>query len=274
MNSSRAIVLIILSAFAALASAQTPSSFRSMFPKTEERPVTDEQGQKILDSKGEVKTETVSADSPWAGAQIGFKFGNSGDFSDSVLVAAHLMYDVKVDAKDKFHLPVMGNIADLTTSSTGTSGTADDIKKKAEDLVLSATGARVGLYPYVNLVTGDFFTLLGDGELAWKMNGFKDDAGNVTYLQQGRTSLGAEFRIGLNDEDHLPISLGISTVRSIFSASDYKKVFGTSRNHIQTFETTAIVPIGGGAGFLFEYAVGGGTHSVRAGILFAVKRKS
>jgi len=259
------IVAVLILAFgAATGTAQTPSAFRGILPPTE----------RDVSVNGETRTESVSPASPWAGAQIGYKFGNSGDFSDSVLVTAHLMYDVKLDASDTFHLPVMGNIAELTTSAAGVTGSPDDVKKKAEDLVLSATGARVGLYPYVFLKRKPFFSAIGHGELAWKMNGFKDDANNVTYLQQGRGSIGAEFWIGQNDKDHLPITVSLTAVRSFFSAADYQKVFGKSKNHIQTFETTAIVPVGRGAGFLFEYVIGGGTRAVRAGIVIAVQPQS
>lgn len=242
--------------------AQTPFFFRSLLPS---------KVNKTTIVNGVVNTESVSPASPWAGAQIGYKFGESGDFSDSILVAAHLMYDVKVDPDDRFHLPVMGNIADLTTSVTGTAGSQEDLTKKADDLVLSATGARVGLYPYVFLNQTTYWSVVAHGELGWKMNGFKDASGDVAYLQQGRVSLGVEFWIGQNDEDHLPITISLAPVRAFFSDKDYKKVFGTAKSHIQTLETTAIVPIGKGTGFLFEYVTGGGTRTVRVGIIIAVQ---
>src|SRR5687767_4785061 len=98
------LVALVVTVWAAVfaANAQTPFATQNVGSSSAERSLT---------------LSGPSAGSPWIGGQIAYKFGGSSEFADNLLVAARLLYDIDVGS-EKFHLPVMGNISDLTTDVT------------------------------------------------------------------------------------------------------------------------------------------------------------
>jgi hypothetical protein len=215
----------------------------------------------------------ISAASPWVGAQVAYKFGGTNDFADNLLVSARLLYDIDL-GESKIHLPVMGNISELTANASGNAGAGDQLDQKAQQLMMSSTGLRVGLYPYTYVHRTDVLSIIFHGEGAWKMNAFKDNSNILQYLQQGRIAAGIEFGIGKTAGDRLPLTISVTPAITFFSSAEYEKVFGKSKSHVQGLETTMVVPVAQGVGLLLEGIEGSGVHTVRAGLVIATKAKT
>lgn len=245
-------ILILLSGYRN--NAQTPMSFANA-------------GLSKTGEKG------ISANNFWLGAQVGYKFGSSDGFADNLLVSGRLLYDVDLGAS-KFHLPVMGNISSLRDVFTSSPKTSEDtIKAKVQDLMISAQGINVGLYPYYIAYSNEYFQFTLHGSATWKLNAFKDKKDETQYLDQGRFSLGIEASIGKSGNGKYPLTVSVTPTYTFFDAEKYEKIFGENKRSITSLEITGVVPVGNGVGLLIESIVASKPFSAfRAGIIIAASR--
>jgi len=224
----------------------------------------------LVNTKG-VRNEGISANNPWMGGQVGYKFGGSGEFADNLITSARLMYKIDLGTKN-FQLPVMGNFSQLKDNLSGNLEVDEANDARFQDIVTSTQGLNIGLYPYYTIIEKQYFSFVLHSSLMYKINGFKDLENNSIYLNQGRASLGAEFYIGKKnlDEGTYPLTLSVAPTITFFNKNDYKAIFNESKSSINSVEITACVPIGKGIGFLFE-SVLSSTPTFRTGLLFATQ---
>ena len=221
----------------------------------------------------QVQIMGASAANSWIGAQLGYKFGdNSKELGDNLLVSASVIYEIPLDNRN-FVLPVISNFSHLVASPAEGSPQekSDD---KLRELMLASGGIRAGIYPYriLKTSTGGDFALILHGEASWKLNGFKrEDADAVDYLNQLRLAGGVEISIGRDDDDHKPLTVSVTPVHVRFASAEYAKIFNESKEHINSLEVVAVLPVSGRTGVLFEY-VTGGVSSFRAGLILAAKK--
>jgi hypothetical protein len=215
----------------------------------------------------------MSAANLWSGAQIIYKFKGSGDLADNLLVGARLLYEINLsdDEKDqRFYLPVMGNISDLTAAVTAGATDLEQLDQKGTELLMSSTGATVGLYPYYKIYKGSAASIIVHGVAAWKLNGFPAESGDTTYLSQGRFSIGVEAGIGKTDKGRLPLTVSIAPVLTVVGSGAYQQIFGETKNTIPSLEITGVIPVGQGIGFMIEgVSASHGRSSLRAGLVLA-----
>ena len=230
--------------------AQSPTSF------------TNTAGQKIV-------AAGMSANNPWVGAQIGYKIGESDDFSDHLLVSGRFLWEIPFEGAKNFHLPVMGNLAQLK-NDISKKLTVDTVKAKIEQALLSTQGIQVGLYPYYIIHNETNFSLTLHGVLSWKVNGFKDDSNGTTYMHQGKFSLGAEIALGATKGGRNQLVVSVAPTIAFFNKNDYNAVFGKEKSSLFSTEITGVVPLGEGLGLLVESILAQESYSVfRVGIILA-----
>lgn len=196
----------------------------------------------------------LSAISPWVGAQVGYLFGDSKEFGDNLLVSGKVLYEIDLNT-DKFKLPVIGNISNIIKSKVGfeTGEGKEKLDSEIKEIVNSTQGLHIGLYPYYKITEGDYFSLIAHGVVGWKLNGIQDTITNtITYLDQGRFSVGLEFVIGNSKEEKSPLTISVAPTLMFFSKNDYNKVFGVEKNSIRTLELTCVIPLNKGIGVMFE----------------------
>lgn len=222
----------------------------------------------LVNNKG-IKNEGISANNPWLGGQVGYKFGGTGEFADNLIASARLMYKIELGTV-KFQLPVMGNFSQLKDNISGNLQTDVENEARLQDILTSTQGLNIGLYPYYTITEKEYFSVIAHGVLMYKVNAFKDTTENSLYLNQGRISLGAEFHLGKKNiaEGRYPITLSIAPTMTFFDKSDYNKVFGEEKSSISSLEITTVVPIGKGIGVLFEGVISS-TSTFRTGLLFS-----
>lgn len=213
--------------------AQTPSSFQNS-------------GVRRAGAGG------LAANSPWLGAQVGYKFGSSSDFADNLLVSGRYLHEIPFKNAGNFHLPVMGNISALKNDITDVEQDVDTIKAKVEQLLLSPQGVNVGLFPYYVISDSENLMVTLHSVISWKLNGFKNNENVTQYLNQGRFAVGLEAQLGATDNARHRLVISVAPTISVFNENDYEKIFNESRSSIVSLEVTGVVPLGGGVGILAE----------------------
>jgi len=249
--------VLMLTAFLAMSSsanAQTPFSTENVSRSAD---------------KSQPTTQGISAANPWLGAQVAYKFGGTDEIADNLIVSARLLYEIDFGTS-KFRLPVMGNISDLTATTAVDASSAEQLAQKAQALVMSATGARVGLYPYYVAYKSDVASVVFHGEAAWKLNALEDPTKTLQYLQQLRFSGGIEFGLGKTDGDRLPLTVSVTPTVTVFSAKDYAKIFGEEKSRVSGLEITGVIPVAQGVGFLLEGVLAKDANALRAGLVLAM----
>jgi hypothetical protein len=242
-----------------LAGAVTGSAY-AQTPHTLTGPLDDRTGQR-----------GASAANAWIGAQLGYTLGdNSKELADNLLVSAAVIYMIPLSNR-KLVLPVISNFANLFSSAEADAEGREDALR---ELMLASSGIRAGLHPYrkiESLSTSDF-SFIAHGEASWKLNAFKvEGADSTNYLNQLRLGAGIEVAIGEVNNDQKPLTLSVTPVHTRFSAQEYAKVFGSSRESVNSLEVVAVVPVSARTGVLFEY-VDGDVRSFRAGIVLAAAK--
>jgi hypothetical protein len=247
---------------AAAASAQTPFATENVGRSTPK------QGSSATPS-----TQGVSAANPWLGAQVAYRFGGTKELADNLFVAAHFINEIPT-SWDRIHLPVMGNFSELSIDSSKSETPAQQVSQGVQQLVSSASGIRLGLYPYVVAAKGDNVTVVFHGEAAWKLNSVKGADDSPTYLNAFRVSGGIEIGVGQRKDGKMPATLSVAPVITMLSAADYQKVSGQSKSAVKSFEATLILPWREKMGFLFEGIVGqSDARGFRAAIVIATDSK-
>jgi hypothetical protein len=210
----------------------------------------------------------LAANNPWMGAQVGYKFGNGGDFENSLLVTARLLYKIE-SPLPRLQLPVMGNISDIRPREVSETG---ETWGEVQSLLISAEGINLGIFPYFPLHSTDLLLLTLHGGTSWKVNAYGSPVGETEYLHQARISGGIELGVGRRADGRLPLTVSIAPVMSFFSADVYEGVFGERRRGLAHLEVTGIVPIGLGVGVLMEGLISSrSTSGFRAGIVLAAE---
>jgi len=218
----------------------------------------------------------VAANNPWLGAQVGYKFGGTDSFSDNLLVGAKFLYDPLGTNKDSsgddrgWHLPVMGNISDLTANASAAASPSDQLDHQAQQLISSAQGLNVGVYPYLVISRSQVVRVTAHSLIGWKLSSLRTPGGETVLFNQGRVAAGLEVAIGqLNEAGRLPITFSVTPVITFLSADKYEQVFGTRKSAIGSVELTGVMPVGSGFGLLFEGILSGGDRgSFRSGMVF------
>jgi hypothetical protein len=209
---------------------------------------------------------------PYVGAQVGYRFGDGGDFANNLIAAGSLMYDVIQPMQDskksfEFALPVRGNIGPLIAQEE------DSREEKLNEIVTSTQGIRIGIEPYLRLGTAKYLHPVLFGSAGWKLNAAKDSASNETnYLALGRFSLGFELGIGDSGDGRLPMTISVSPVYSVFANDPPLNVVPTGKKSVASYEFTAVVPIATSAALLTEaIAVRDAKPVWRIGLVFVGK---
>jgi hypothetical protein len=221
----------------------------------------------------------ISGNNPWiAGAQLGYKFAGEGDFTDNLLVAGTVMYKIPLipDTPTSWNLPVFTNIASLAADAAAGKSKKDSLEAAGNALLSSAQGIFVRLAPYRVLRAATntrttFFSSIGG-----KVNSLaaKDTSAGKQELLQGRISAGLELALGAVTADTAsrPLTISVAAVRSYFSGTTYKKIFGGRRTMIPSGEMTVILPVQTGTAVLAEAVMAKGFRpAIRLGLLIAKK---
>jgi hypothetical protein len=212
----------------------------------------------------------ASAANPWMGAQLGYKFGNSDELGDNLLVSASVVHEIAMAKGRLFRLPVISNFADLV-SSVSAETPEEESDDKLKELLLGSSGIRAGIYPYREVagLHQDDFNFVLHGEASWKINGFKaEDSEEIDYVNQLRLAAGFEMAIGRSDDGHRPLTISITPVVTMFDPNEYEKVFKERKERQNTLEIVAVLPIATKTGVLFEF-IRGDVQSFRAGVIVA-----
>lgn len=207
-----------------------------------------------------------SAASPWVNAQVAYRFPtNTPNRINNLHVNGQLLYVVPTDWS--VTLPVMGNIAPITTELSGLESFSDSTNAKIDALVRSTDGINVGIYPYMYALETKSCDVVVHGAGAYRINGFPEEDGDVNYLEQLRLGLGSEAFIG--DENASRLTIGFTGVVTLFSKDDYETIVGERNNSIWSLETEAVVPIGRGFGALLQWiAVDGAPDNSQFSIVY------
>src|SRR5262245_28321948 len=169
------LVLFGLLLFGGLAAAQTPFASRNVAgaPTAPANQPPPPEGAAVSSA-----APSASPANPWVGAQIGYKFGGTTAFQDNLIVNAQLLHDIELGTTN-FRLPVMGNISGLTAHAPANDDESKELAQKGQELMDSASGVRVGLYPYYEFTSirerHSWLSVVLQGETAWKLNAFKKE---------------------------------------------------------------------------------------------------
>lgn len=220
-------------------------------------------------SKPKAVKPTVPTRNPYVGAQFGYSLNGSGGPSGNLIAAGSVMYsviapDAKNAAKDRFFLPIRGNLAGLTSDSTASS-------KKVQQLLSSVQGIRIAAEPYL-LIGGDdsYFHPALFGSAGWKINSGKDKTDTTRYMTAGQASFGGELGLGPSDGSKLPVTIDLAYMFTAFADRNYRAVLGSDfPKSVHSGVLTMVLPVMSNTGVLSELTFGQRTlPSWRIGAVF------
>lgn len=199
--------------------------------------------------------KAIAANNPWLGAQVAYRFGGTDEFASNLLVAGQIVYPIDL-GKSPVQLPVIGNVSTLA-QTTGEGDRATDIEDQGKQLIGSAGGITLGLYPYAELHTSDYFLVTVHGLAAWRVNGLRplgvdSTSTDLIYLHQGKFGAGVELLIGNRGDGSAPLSISVTPTITVFGKDAYARAFGVERGSVSTLEVNGILPVGSGVGVVFE----------------------
>jgi hypothetical protein len=221
-------------------------------------------------SKEQSTLAGASAGSAWIGSQVFYTIGGTNDPADNLLVSASGLFEINL-GNSPIRLPVLGNFGQLYSSAADTADGAEKRRdQKAQQLMLSASGLNVGLYPYwVPMKWGNGAVTI-HGSVMGKINAFGDTAETRKYLPSGKVSLGIELSLGDQTKPREDLLLSLSPTWTLFDSDDYNAVFGQKRASVNGFEATMVIPVGKGFGVLIESLAGKGmSPAIRGALLYA-----
>jgi hypothetical protein len=249
MRTCAGILMLVTSATAGPISAQTPRA--------------------VVNTGQDPVAAAASAGSPWIGSQVFYNVGGTDKVADNLLVAATLLYEIETGTR-WVRLPVMGNIGNLFASADTSAAAEDQLAQKAQQLLLGASGFSVGVYPYVPLVRWGHGNIVLHLAAAFKVNAFADTANATKYLPVGRFLGGIEASIGNQTKPRSAATISVTPTYTLFGSSAHQQILGYQRDSYTGFETTLVLPLGRGFGFLFEsIAAKDVKPALRAAILLA-----
>jgi hypothetical protein len=221
----------------------------------------------------------TSANSPWVGAQVSYRFGDGGNAGDNLLLSGRVLRDITLDEANKIHLPVMANVSSLASAVNKEDSKKDAVEAQADKMLLSSEGVNAGVYPYYSFVDKTKLLLTVHGVAAWRLNalrefGIAEDVADadLVYLHQGRFALGVDALIGDRSNGTAAILLSAALVQHAYSNATYEKAFGEKSSGFTAVELVGILPIMDNTGIIFESVLGGSSRrAFRAGIVVAGK---
>lgn len=214
--------------------------------------------------------KAVGANNPWFGSQVGYRFGESDEFSSNLLIAGQLVYPINLGAS-KVKLPVIGNIGGaFAEGKVATEGAQKS--EKLEKLLQSNTGATIGVYPYRAIELSSILVLTVHAQASWKGNMLKTraDSTKSELVSQAKFGAGLEMLLGDRSNNSAPLSLSVTPTWLSFSRDQMKRVVGLDEPSISGVESVLILPLRTGLGVVFESVIASKSKpALRIGIVLA-----
>lgn len=202
----------------------------------------------------------AAVNNPWVGAQVAYRFTETGGFADNILVSGKALHSFQLDSAGRLHLPFMGTVGSIAASP------ADSLSQKVDALLLSDAGATIGAYPYYVAVSRKGteseavdLLLTVHGVAALRANRLRpdtlatQDTAAVTVPQFRLSPIGAEIAIGDQSDGKPTFTFSVAPVITFMLDSEpYRKAFNQNASTITALELTSIIPIGRGFALLAE----------------------
>jgi hypothetical protein len=197
---------------------------------------------------------SVSEQSYWVGASIGYNVNKSGGSANNIIGAAAVTINPVTKKIFNADLAIVGNIGNFVSTQT-----KDDIASNISKLSQANNGLNIGLSatwklndPKDTVNALRFFALSG-----YQLNAFQKVGPDTTSvsLSQWRNTAGFEFE-GLPFKNGGVMHFGVAATLGIFDQTAYQQIFMNKKSNILSLDASIILPLSKQFGFVFE-----GTYS-------------